>query len=320
MFEETKKNKNTEPKTVDNSVERVDRSGNDSYNTPILNIPEDNAFIPVDSVAGMEEINKNTHYIFFFGTAGVGKSVISSTMLYYLGTKEGVLRPNKEVANDREARVLKSNFFDNLRKGILPERSSRDKVINLNFTFEPDNRSEKVPSVNLTFLEISGEDLREIKGGGRFPEHIDRYLRAKISLSFIIVTSYEEAHREDGLINEFLDELETYDINSKTANIILVISKWDKSGLMRPKNEDELDRFIDKRLPMTSQRMDVNEFGKTYYTVGKVVVNGYEGKVDKLSLESAKNISHWLYESIVGERLDYEGTLWERIKWGITGK
>lgn len=319
MFEKTTQNYNESDYNYDNKSynEELKPSNNNTYYS------DDNInFIEVDNGNEPEEINKNTNYIFFFGTAQSGKSVITASTLYYLNTQEGTLRPNKELSNDHQARVLKSVFFDNLKKGILPERTTKGQITNLNFTFEPNNKSEKVHPINLTFLEISGEDLGQIKRGGKFPEHIDKYLRAKIPLTFIIVTSYDNAHNEDGLINEFLDELETYGINPKTANIILVISKWDKSGLMEPKNEDELDDFIDRRLGMTSQRMDINQFPKTYYTVGDVIVDADNdmSKVEKLRLTSARNLSYWLYENITGVPLDYAGTFFERLKWGIFGK
>lgn len=319
MFEETK------PKDQNNNEPihpKIDLTKEESLSFSPNITADNNDFIQVDNGNEIEEINKNTNYIFFFGTAQSGKSVITATTLYYLNTNEGTLRPNKELSNDYDARVLKSVFFDNLKKGILPERTTKGQITNLNFTFEPNNKSEKVHPINLTFLEISGEDLGQIRRGGKFPEHIDKYLRAKIPLTFIIVTSYDNAHNEDSLINEFLDELESYGINPKTANIILIVSKWDKSGLMQPKNEDELDDFIDERLGMTSQRMDINQFSKTYYTVGNVSVDNIsdESKVEKLRLTSARNLAYWLYESITGVPLDYEGTFIEKLKWGIFGK
>lgn len=319
MFEETK------PKDQNNSEPtrtKIDltKEENPSYNSNIS--MDNNKHIPVDNGNEIEEINKNTNYIFLFGSAQAGKSVITSTLLYYLNTNEGVLRPNKELSNDKEARVLKNVFFDNLKKGILPERTTAGGITNLNFTFEPNNQSEKVRPINLTFLEIAGDDLVKIKNEGMFPEHIDKYLRAEIPLTFIIVTSYDNAHSEDTLINEFLDELERYGINPETANIILVISKWDKSGLMQPRSKKEVNDFIKERLGMTLQRMNISKLSKTWYSVGNVNVDSISdvSKVEKLRLTSASNLAYLLYESITGVPLDYEGTFIEKLKWGIFGK
>jgi hypothetical protein len=57
-------------------------------------------------------------------------------------------------------------------------------------------------------LETSGENHKDISRGGTYHSSIEAYLNANIPLTFIIVTSYDTAHKEDTLINEFLDELE----------------------------------------------------------------------------------------------------------------
>lgn len=272
-------------------------------------------FIP--NIDKENTLNKDSNHIFFFGTPQSGKSVILSTILYHLNTGEGVLRPNGVAQNNRQSKVLLQSFYSNITKGIFPNRTTKGDIAELNFTFTPNNESEKVPPINFTFLEISGEDLSVIRDGGSHGEHISKYLKADIPLTFIIVTSYDNAHNEDVIINQFLDEIELYGKAPEKVNIILVISKWDKSGHLEPRSEDELGNFIDERLPMTSQRFDTFRLSKTYYTVGKVSAMEV---IEGLSFKSAKNLSHWLYESIVGVPLDYEGTFWERIKWSVFGK
>jgi hypothetical protein len=137
-------------------------------------------------------------------------------------------------------------------------------------------------------------------------------------LTFIVVTSYESAHKDDTLINEFLDELEIKGKNLKSVNVILVISKWDKSGRMDVANADELDSFINERLSRTSQRIDTYGFNKTYYTIGNIQNSDGEERIVLLNLSTAEVLSKWLYSSIVGFDLDYQGTFWERIKFSIT--
>lgn len=279
------------------------------YSTDTNNVDIDN-----------RELNKNTNYVFFFGIGQSGKSVILSTMLYYIDTAEGVLEPNNSARNSKEADLLLNSFRENIRKGILPNRTTKGEVQELNFTFTPDNLSEKVKPINLTFLEIAGEDLaNDLRVGNGFPDHIAQYLYADIPISFIIVTSYDNAHNDDAIIKQFLSEIKLYGKNPKKFKMILVISKWDKSGRMEPRvgtDRDELEDFVNRNLPMTSKYLDVFQFNIEYYTAGKIDDNN----IIYLNQKSARTLSHWLYESIVGYPLDYEGTLWERIKWGITGK
>lgn len=278
--------------------------------------PED--FVPIAKTISNDIKNKESNFVFFFGTAESGKSVILSSMLYYLRSYAGVLRPKLGTPNSKEANVLLSDFFENIRQGVLPNRTTRDQVTRLDLVFEPNNKSKKVVPIDLTFLETSGENHNDIRRGGSYHSSIESFLNANIPLTFIIVTSYESAYKDDSLINEFLDELERKGKNLKSVNAILVISKWDKSGRMDVESAEELDGFISERLPMTSQRIDTYGLSKTYYTVGSVQNTTGEERINLLNLSTAEVLSKWLYRSIIGYDLDYEGTFWERLKFSFT--
>ncbi|WP_326983296.1 hypothetical protein VUJ46_01740 [Chryseobacterium sp. MYb264] len=275
-------------------------------------------FVPIARTISNDIKNKDSNFVFFFGTAESGKSVILSSMLYYLRSHAGVLRPKLGTPNSKEANVLLSDFFENIRQGVLPNRTTRDQVTRLDLVFEPNNKSKRVVPVDLTFLETSGENHNEIRRGGSYHSSIESFLNANIPLTFIIVTSYEAAHRDDSLINEFLDELERKGKNLKSVNAILIVSKWDKSGRMDVESPEELDGFVSERLPMTAQRIDTYGLSKTYYTIGSVQNAVGQEKVSLLNLSTAEVLSKWLYRSIVGYDLDYEGTFWERLKFSFT--
>lgn len=278
---------------------------------------DDDDFVHIAKATSNDIKNKDSNFVFFFGTAESGKSVILSSMLYYLSSRAGVLRPKLGTPNTKEAQVLLSDFFENIRQGILPNRTTRDQVTRLDLVFEPNNRSKKVKPINLTFLETSGENHNEIRRGGSYHSSIESFLNANIPLTFIIVTSYESAHKDDTLINEFLDELERKGKNLKSVNAIVLVSKWDKSGRMDVENEQELNNFFNERLSRTSQRIDTYGLSKTYYTIGTIEDKGGEERIALLSLATAEVLSKWLYKSIAGYDLDYAGTFWERIKFSL---
>lgn len=275
-------------------------------------------FVPIAKPTSSDIKNKDSNFVFFFGTSESGKSVILSSMLYYLNSQAGVLGPRRGTPNTKEAEVLLYDFFENIRQGILPNRTTRDQVTRLDLVFEPNNRSRKVGPINLTFLETSGENHNEIRRGGSYHSSIESYLDANIPLTFIIVTSYDSAHKDDTLINEFLNELVRKGYNLNKANLMLVISKWDKSGRMNVASEDELNNFIYERLRMTSQRIDTFGLNKTYYTIGSLQSGNGGEKITLLNLSTAEVLANWLYGSIVGVDLNYEGTFWERIKFSLS--
>lgn len=271
----------------------------------------DDYFVPIVKTTNEEIKNKDSNFVFFFGTPSSGKSVILATMLFYMRSRAGVIRPKIGTPNSQEAEALLYDYFENISKGILPDSTSVNQITRFDLVFEPNNKSKKVPPINLTFLEKSGESDNQIKRGGQYHSSIETYLTANLPLTFIIVTSFDKAHQEDILINTFLDKLEKYQKNIKSVNIILVVSKWDKSGNTSVSTELVLDEFISERLPMTSTRLDTYRLAKTFYTIGEL--DEETNRVTLLSLDTAGVLSNWLYESIVGYPLDYEGTLWERI-------
>ncbi|RZK18965.1 MAG: hypothetical protein EOO43_12100 [Flavobacterium sp.] len=273
--------------------------------------------VPLSKTSTNEIKKKDSNFVFFFGNPQSGKSVILSSMLYHLSSQVGVLRPKIGTPNSYEAQTLLYDFYENIRQGILPERTTVGKVLELDLVFEPNNKSKKVGPINLTFLEASGEDLTAIKRGGNFQSHISKYLSSNVPLTFIIVTSYDTADKDDVLINEFLDELERKGKNLRPVNLILVISKWDKSGRMEVESEEELDNFISDNLRRTSQRIDAYELSKTYYTIGNIETAGGNQKITLLNLDTAQILSNWLYSSITGFDINYEGTFWERLRWSL---
>jgi len=305
-------NDNLKPLLLDNEEElKPIEIENDSSNQSIHD------FVPISRGPNNEIKNKDSNFVFFFGVSASGKSVILSSLLYYLSTQAGVLSPKSGTPNSKEAQSLLEDFFENISKGILPNRTTRDQVTRIDLKFEPSNKSKKVPPINLTFLETAGANHIDITRGNQYHNSIDSYLNAQIPLNIIIVTSYDSAHKEDSLINIFLNRLVDKGIEPKYVNIILVISKWDLSGKGSVASEDELESFISERLPMTNNRVNTYEFSKTYFTIGNIENNGNTEKITNLNLDSAEIISNWLYESITGYPLDYEGTFWERIKFSF---
>jgi hypothetical protein len=258
--------------------------------------------------------SKDSNFIFFFGNASTGKSVILASMLYYMNARAGAIRPKRNSPNTKEAEVLLFDLLDNIRKGILPARTTVNQVTRLDMVFEPNNKSKKVKPIDLTFLEMAGDDHMKIRRGGSYHRSIEEYLNADIPLNFILVTDYNNAKEDDSLMFSFFNELERKGRSFKSVNAILVIAKWDKSGSMGVSSEEQLADFIQRNMPMTNQKMDTYGLSKTFYTVGSVEKNERgEDRLQELNLTTAKVLTDWLYESITNISLDYEGTFWERI-------
>jgi len=271
-------------------------------------------FIPIVGTRPIDMIGSN--FVFFFGKPSIGKSVILASMMYYMNAMVGTLRPRRETPNTKEAEVLFFDMLDDIRRGRLPRRSTQMQVTQLNFVFEPNNTSKKVVPINLTFLEISGEDLQKVRRAGSFDRRIDEYLNADIPINFILVTDYENMDEDDSLMISFLNEIEKKSRRFKMINAILLISKWDKSGDITVPDEDYLNDFIAEHMPMTNTQIDNHQLFKSYYTIGKISdKKDDEGNelIEQLNLSTAKMLTEWLYKGITKVDLNYEGTFWERL-------
>ena len=193
-------------------------SNNQEEELKPLDINNNNAiedFVPITGANKVDIKNKHSNFICLFGSPQSGKSVILCSLLYYLKARAGVLRPTSSTPNSKEAQILLSQFFDDISKGVLPPRTTVNQIARFDFTFEPSNKSKKTPPINLTFLDTAGDNNNEIRKGGKFSPTLEEYLNANIPITFIVVTSWENAHREDTFINEFFEELEKKGKNLK---------------------------------------------------------------------------------------------------------
>jgi hypothetical protein len=273
-------------------------------------------FVPISGDTKTEIKNSKSNFVCLFGTAQSGKSVILCSLLYYLKARGGVLRPATSTPNSKDANVLLETFFDDISRGILPLRTTIDQIARFDFTFEPNNKSKKIIPINLTFLDTAGDNNTEIRNGGKLNSTLEEYINSNIPITFIVVTSWDNAHKEDTFINTFFEELERTGKKLKNINIAVVITKWDLSGKNQASPE-EVEHYFNQRIPMTNNFIKTYNLTRTYYTIGNVDMQN--NKVTKLELDRATVLGNWLYESIVGYPIDYEGTFWEKIKFSILG-
>lgn len=267
-------------------------------------------FVPISSSLD----DNDSNFVFSFGETQIGKSVILASVLFYMNARAGTIRPKLSTPLTQEAETLLYDMLDDLKRGILPKRTTVEQVTRLDLIFEPNNKSKKVKPISLTFLEMAGDDLVKVRRGGSLHKSIDEYLNAEIPINFFLVTDYEKAPHNDNLMISFLRKLEGERRRYKRVNAILIVTKWDKSGNMRPRSEDEFNAFVREHMPMTNNQIDNYELFKTYYTVGEVINDG-EGseRLTQLNLDTAKLLTEWLYEGITGIDINYEGTFWERL-------
>ena len=170
---------------------------------------------------GVRDSDINTasgNYVFTVGDVSSGKSTLQNILLYRLWTNENIVFDYKHKTSDHRHNAILNGWVEKFSKGFFPARTARGLLQNFAFSFGQKNRK----SVNVNFLEISGEDIKSIvpKLRGSTPKihsQLEQFLRLrKLNKRFIFVSDCEihsssatgeSGLGEDILFSELLDHL-----------------------------------------------------------------------------------------------------------------
>ena len=247
----------------------------------------------VDQIRELKK--RNTNFVFVFGQKQAGKSVVLGHLAYYMDIcKEGMLNRSLDNGNERGAILLKK-LTKILEGQKFPDRTTVGTVTEVGLEFIP--REKKKPAMHVTFLEMSGEDLREVElsegNQNKLPSYLDIYFDAKIPMTFLLITDCENASEDDELINDFINYINNKKVNKGNhPRILLIISKWDKMNGAEMGIED----FVQEKMKKTFNKIDIQENTITHYSVGDVVENGYESRIVELDFSRARKLLAWLYQ------------------------
>lgn len=258
------------------------------------------------SISQEVNLSDETNYVFIFGKPYVGKTVITTSIINYLSTesRHGLLRiKDNKVGITFLDRAI--NFF---RKQQFPERTVKGSLTEVDVEFLPFRKTKD--KLALTFLEMSGEDLRQIEFGesssNRLPTGIEVFLRAEgLSKIFILVTSHDEASNDDYLMAKFLDYIIANDQHFQNSRVLLLVSKWDtfieKIGI---------NDFLKSQMPLTYRKLHKNINAVAYFSIGKVSEIDGMPFIIKYDSKPAEKVFSWIYKTLTGKSLT---TFWDRL-------
>lgn len=265
-------------------------------------------------------IDKDTHYIFFFGKIASGKTAIITYLInYILEENEGNL-----VLADLNENPYTNVLLENFTSGTLTKRTDpMEDPIHIDLRYEP--RDERKPKKFFTILEIAGEDLEELgnrdneKGVGSLPKGIQAYFEAAgISITFILCTPYNKANQDVALLSQFIQHVERNRSKLKKYNYVLLSTKWDKN-MSRKSIEDFA---TDNQLQFVIDQIKHKSPLIMGYSIGEV--NEADNIVTNVSKKYPKELWHWLYEDMTGvelvdEYIPPKPSLWQQLKDFLTG-
>lgn len=243
---------------------------------------------------------KNSNFIFVFGYTGSGKTTVLAAIDLYIrrkyaktinptGNKDGINHINKIVRN--------------ITFGEFPNATPAGTIVEYDVALTHPVSDE---TVNLTFIEMAGEDLRKINtddedgGTGELRSEIKKYLTCPdISMSFLLIADYKErveTLREDDLFMNFFGYVRNLDVPLK--NVGIIVSKFDKELTDRLFLNDVVEDY----LPQTRRFMEnksIIENAKIFpFSIGEVVQEeGDEPRITAIDLRDTDAVVNWLFDS-----------------------
>ncbi len=262
--------------------------------------------------------DRKTTFVFLFGRPGSGKTAIISSLCHFMGTHPS---GSLEVRNksNKEGLFFLKEIFRKGTKGLFLERTARNKITEVDLKYTP--RKPK-KSMNLTFLEMSGEDLNKVElkrdtiagraQGGTLPDNIDIYLKCpRVRMVFLLVTEQSRAQEDDVFMFEFLDYLRKKQKKFRKPKVLLLVSKWDQYG---GKYKKDIGAFVARKMKLTNNILTQVDGSIAYYTVGEVIEvqkeQATESMIAQFDARQADVVKRWLYQAINNRSIPKQGDSW----------
>ena len=264
------------------------------------------------------------------GFPQAGKSLLLSSLMYYARKgKHTLFRTN--LINDfpfDKGRLAADQMVDYFNKSKIYQSTEKGSLDLIGINLQPSK--EKLPSLNLAFLDLAGEDIKGIKTseGAVFTDKINAVFNGiKVDnspLIFILITPFEpprkdgetlqNAHdREDSLHYDFLNYIKQNQPELlKNTKFFIVVSQWDKNL-----NEaQDIETFIREKRPSIYNYVKSSPVVWGEYSIGKLL----ESKIDGVTIQEIVRIyddypaRFWkkLYSICTNRDLD-EKSFWEKL-------
>jgi|688.fasta_scaffold235604_2 hypothetical protein len=254
------------------------------------------------------------------GFPQAGKSLMISSLMHYARKCEDVLFKTTLENNSifSSGRVVVDSMVDLFGKPDSLIGSTEAGTLDLiGINIKPTNI--KLPNLNLGFLDLAGEDIKNIKTseGSTFTDKINAIFNGlKIDntpIIFLLITPFEpavldgetiqDAHdREDTLHYDFLNYIEVSQPQLlRNSKFFIIVSQWDKN----PNDKDNVEDFIREYRPSIYGFVKNSPVVWGEYSVGQILVS---------------NVNGINFSSLVRRNIVYPSRFWKKLYTVCTGK
>jgi hypothetical protein len=264
------------------------------------------------------------------GFPQAGKSLLLSSLMYYARKGKDTPFTTNLLENDHflKGRLAADQMIDYFDKGKLYQSTEKGSLDLIGIDIHP--AKSKLPSLNLAFLDLAGEDIKGIKTseGAAFTDKINAVFNGvKIDntpIVFILVTPFEpprkddessqNAHdREDTLHYDFLNYIKQNQPELlNNSKFFIVVSQWDRNsnaGL-------DVETYIREKRPSIFSYVKNSTVVWGEYSIGKLLESNIDGvqvqEIVRKNLDYPSRFWKKLYQICTNKNLDHK-TFWEKL-------
>lgn len=270
---------------------------------------------PISKVEVELEYSSDRSYLYIFGPSTTGKTVLISSILYYLQNNRSIeygdslINENKdykkhEKEGNRLWNELNTTIFENkFPKGTVPVKNHDDIPRHINARLETTN--EKIRNFKFCFIDMAGEDLSKVDhdSNGKLPDIIEAYVESlpkeNICFTYILDPKSDFLSKSKQL-NIFKGFIDLLDYNDHTSTpLLLLVSKWD----LVKDSYSHVEDYIKKEfrplwgiLNQASRQISIAEFSIGEVNQEKQLIKNYNYKY-------AEKVFNWFYKNQTGDSL-----------------
>lgn len=252
-------------------------------------------------------VDPETTYVFVFGEASAGKSVMMSGLIRYLDVHNEY--GSLHVCCDNSAEQKRGDkILDRMRekvsKGEYVDRTGQiDNTENIfsteiNLEFVPNDR--KKPRMPFCVLEMAGEDLKQIgpQHKGELDSRINGYLHhPDCNILFICVVDPNRPQEAERLINRFLDY--TRSIGREENPILVSVNKWDQE---KDKFNNDVNSYFKQNIPILNR--STQNSNRDYSRMGFSIGTEIDQNHYIYNPKESEVLFKWIYQKATGEKIE----------------
>ena len=292
-----------------------------------------------DYLASVNIENREGNYLISVGLPGSGKTVLQSFTTHSMSVAGNLSAKPDNIKNDKDeinhqAQHLRTLWLDDWKRGQFPKGTPLNENGMREIRLNVENLENRSQNFNFSFLEIAGENFKDVVPEGSVPilyDRIKRFLtntKIKLNIAFILKTDEKLGEpTNDALFTNFIDFIEAnlnLDLTHKVG-LILVIpnpkSVFGQEDWARMRSNQSADRkFYKERLkkyiydnfPATYtiyDRWNSKKRAITIFHIGDEI----DGILQNQDYKDARSFINLNYNFFTSKNLEPKSSRWKRI-------